>query len=265
MTRIITSIIMVMLFAAGCGADTAEIEATGAAAMTTISGELTYLQRIALIPGGTATITVRDTARQDIPAPVVAETTLNLADRQVPIDFELPVDTSDLPPTREFSLSASINNAAGELEWVTDTVIPVDLSQARIDVGRLVLVRVDPASQDPADAASLVGEWTVTAINDSTTIDDATPTLNFSNDGTLGGNASCNPYSTTYFATGDTVTLESEIAATLMACEPATESQERAFLAVLNEIRVSDGATSAIDGEALNLTTGGGATIEARR
>ena len=228
--------------------------------MTTITGELIYLQRIALIPGGTATIRVSDVALQDVPAPVVGEITVDLDDQQIPIPFELTVDTADLPPNGEFALRATIQDREGQLSWTTDTNIPIDLTQPQIDVGQLTLVQVDPAGHATNE---LLGEWNVTTIGSGAVIEGSVPTMNFGADGSLGGNASCNSFSATYTAAADALTIDSELASTLMACDPATDAQERAMFALLNTI-AADGGTFTINGDTLTITSGDW-TIEAIR
>ncbi len=260
MKKILTLVVVVALLAAACGADETDVAATGETGMTSITGELTYLQRIALIPGGTATIEVSDVSLQDVGAPVVAEITIDLDDQQIPILFALTVDTTNLPPNGEFSLQATIRDAEGQLDWTTDTINPADLTQPQIELGQLTLVQVDPAGDE---AAELVGEWNVTALDDNPVIEGSAPTLNFGADGGLNGNASCNSFSTTYTTDEDSLAFDSEIAATLMACDPATGEQEQAMFRILNTISL-DGATITVDGDTLTIISGG-STIEAAR
>ncbi len=261
MKKMIALLALAPLFAAACGSDESEIATTGQPGVTTITGELTYLQRIALIPGGTATITLSDVSLQDAVAPVVAEVVIELEDRQIPIPFELTVDESDFAPGGTYALQATINGPEGNLEWTTDTTNSVDLTQSEVDMGALVLVQVDQQGDDQA-TGPLLGEWTVTSIDGAPTDVEPAPTLIFGEDGTLGGNASCNSFSTTYLSDGDSLTLTGEPAVTMMACDTETDAQERAFLQALNSIGSSDGATVTIEGTTLSITTAD-ATIEA--
>lgn len=252
------------ILAAGCGVANTSTATTGGET-TTITGELTYLQRIALIPGGTATITLVDVSLQDVSAPVIGETTIELVDQQVPIPFELSVDSSADSEGATFALQATIHGPTGDLEWTTDTTNDVDLGQPEVDMGQLVLVQVMPsvAADDAgsSDGADLVGEWNVTTIDGAAIIADTTPTLVFGDDRNLGGNSSCNSYSTEYTASGSTLKLESQIAATMMACAPEIGTQESAFLNLLAEVA----SFEITDGNVLTLTTTDGATIEATR
>ncbi len=235
--------------------------------MTTISGELIYRERIALIPGGTATITLSDVALQDDAAPVIAETTIELEDKQVPIPFELTFEAPDSAPNATYSVRATISGPDGKLEWTTDTVNMVDIDQGSVNVGELMLVRANLDETEAADASILVGEWNVTTIDGTPVIEGSTATLVFDADGSLGGNASCNSYSTTYAATGSEFSIDSPIAATLMACEPPAADQEQAFLEVLNGIEADDAASFEIvdTGARLILTSSTGKSIEATR
>lgn len=124
---------------------------TESADTTTITGQLTYDQAIALTPNGVATISVRDISRQDVAANVIGETTMELGDRQVPIDFDITVDTSDLPENGQYALRAMIFDAAGTLVWSTDTVYPVDLSQTSVALGTINLVPISQATGGSID------------------------------------------------------------------------------------------------------------------
>ncbi|HEY7556336.1 MAG TPA: YbaY family lipoprotein [Candidatus Binatia bacterium] len=56
-----------------------------------VTGTVTYRERIALSADAVVEVRLSDVSRQDVAAPVVAETTVRPAGRQVPIPFELPV------------------------------------------------------------------------------------------------------------------------------------------------------------------------------
>ena len=64
---------------------------------TVVSGVLTYRQRIALIPGGTAHVVVVDVSHEDVAASVLAETTIDLGAARVPLRLEVDIDLQDCP------------------------------------------------------------------------------------------------------------------------------------------------------------------------
>ncbi|MBJ6373139.1 META domain-containing protein [Sedimentitalea arenosa] len=128
--------------------------------MITVTGQISYLQRIALQPGSTATVTVSDVSRADAAAPVLAEA--SIPGRQVPIPFSLEVPTQDMTERGRYALRAVIRDAAGNLRWTTDTNIPVDPTQAVNDLGTVNLIQVTTLSA--ADEATyLCGDRKVTA------------------------------------------------------------------------------------------------------
>lgn len=230
--------------------------------MTTITGQLAYRERIALIPGGTATVAVLDTSTAGVEPVVVADEIIELDDQQVPISFELVLDQTDFDPSRSFALDASITGPDGALEWVSGEDVTIEFADAAVDLGMVILVRADEATPDDATSSDgeLVGDWSITGVNDSPAIADSRAALAFGHDGTVGGNTGCNGFSSTYTVDGDQITLDSQIVATLMACEPALNDQEAAVLAILTDL-----ATFDVTDGVLTLTSTDGSTIDAER
>jgi len=111
----------------------------------TVSGTVSYLQRIALPPEAVIQVQLLDVSLADAPAKVIAEQTINLGQRQVPIPFELTYDSTKIDGKHTYSLSAKIT-LNGELRFLTDK-------------SYLVLTRGNPAHSEliltpaPAPAA----------------------------------------------------------------------------------------------------------------
>ena len=80
---------------------------------------------------------------------------------------------------------------------------------------------------------------------------DVRPTVSFSGDGTVSGNAGCNTFSGTYTADGSTLTL-GPLATTRMACEGAKGTLETAYVAALQATT----AYELTDAGELKLTSG---------
>lgn len=102
--------------------------------------------------------------------------------------------------------------------------------------------------------------WTVTGYNNGkqavvSVLSGSTLTADFAADGTLSGSAGCNTYTTTYEASGESLTI-GPAASTRKACaEPAgVMEQEAQFLQALETV-----ATYRIDGDKLELRTAAGA------
>ncbi len=97
-----------------------------------LSGEITYLQRIALPPDSTAIVEFRDAT-----GAVVAETRFGTSDRQVPLPFELAV-----PAGTEGTLRGGIVTG-GMPGWATDPV-EVAAGADALALGTLLLRPVTP-------------------------------------------------------------------------------------------------------------------------
>jgi heat shock protein HslJ/uncharacterized lipoprotein YbaY len=128
---------------------------------TTITGSLTYRERIALPPGGSARVTLIDTSIADNAAPVIGSTTIDLQDRQVPIDFEVTIPAAALPARGRYALRAGIRDADGNLLWTTDTANMIEPGEPSIDAGVLMLTRVPP-SAEPSGGEATQAPWTAT-------------------------------------------------------------------------------------------------------
>jgi len=90
----------------------------------TVSGTVSYLQRIALPPEAVIQVQLLDVSLADAPAKVIAKQTINLGQRQVPIPFELTYDSTKIDEKHTYSLSAKIT-LKGELRFLTDKSYPV--------------------------------------------------------------------------------------------------------------------------------------------
>jgi len=106
----------------------------------TLSGTATYLQRIALPPDAKLIVRVSDVSRMDAAAPVIAETTIETAGKQVPLAFSLTYDSAKIDPRGRYGVSARIEDGGGRLIWITDTHNPLPPAGQAIDL-RLVQVR----------------------------------------------------------------------------------------------------------------------------
>ena len=260
--------------AVACAATPTQYPAQAQITEHVVTGQLTYRERIALPAGSTATVTISDTSRMDVPATIVAEAMMNLGTAQVPVPFNITVDDRDLDPNGIYTLRATIRSPAGELFWTTDTVYPVDLYGPYTDMGTLFLVSGTPGNAYPTPypdanpypgtsgpAAMLSGpEWIVEDISRHGVIDFSRASINFDSNGRVTGNASCNTFSAGYAATNQDLRF-TEMVMTRKACPPALMNQERAFTDIIGSARQY---TITQDG-ALVIYAPNGDTITARR
>lgn len=107
----------------------AATQVTAAGVMTavvpgTLTGTVSYRERIALPPDSAITVRLLDVSRLDAPAVIVAEQVIKAA-RGVPAPFELKYEPKRIDPKNTYIVSATIADAAGRIQWVTDTRYPV--------------------------------------------------------------------------------------------------------------------------------------------
>jgi putative lipoprotein len=109
----------VLLFRNADAAVTLTIE--GAA----VTGDVTYMQRIALPEDAVVTVQIQDTSLADAPATIIGEQVIETDGRQVPIPYSVSYDPSVIDERHTYTMSARITNGAGDLLWINDTAIPV--------------------------------------------------------------------------------------------------------------------------------------------
>ena len=116
-----------------------------------VSGTVSYRERIALTPGATLTVQIRDTSLQDVASVLIAEQILPNPG-QVPIRFEIPYASATIEPRNTYSISARIVEADDRLAFINDTAYDV-ITRGNASEVNLVLVMVQP----PPDMVD--GEW----------------------------------------------------------------------------------------------------------
>jgi putative lipoprotein len=108
-------------------------------AVLRVTGTVTYRERITLPPGAVLTVRLSNVSKADAPAAVLALTAVEVAG-QVPVPFELSVDSADVDDLAALGVSARLRSEVGT--WISDTHTPV-LIQGSGDVADLVVRRVD--------------------------------------------------------------------------------------------------------------------------
>ena len=108
----------------------------------TLSGTVTYRERMALPVNALITVRLQDISRQDVPALLLAETSLSAQGKSVPIAWTLEYDPDQVQERLTYAVRAEIRDAAGRLLWTTDTVHPVLTRGAPSDGVDILLRRV---------------------------------------------------------------------------------------------------------------------------
>ena len=129
----------VLALLAGCATGPAPQSAGPAAPAAgglRIGGSISYLQRIALPEGSEVIVQLRDVSRMDAAAVVLAEQRFTPRS-QVPLPFELMVDSRRIDPRMRYAVAARIEHR-GKLLFINDKIYPV-LTQGHGNRADLVL------------------------------------------------------------------------------------------------------------------------------
>lgn len=110
--------------------------------IVTVTGSVTYRERIALPPTAEIEVRVDDVSLADAPARTLAWQSFTPEGKQVPFPFAIAVKRSDLDPRHRIAVAARITDGDGELMFITDTRNSVTFGDAStVDMGLLVLVK----------------------------------------------------------------------------------------------------------------------------
>ena len=141
-----------------CGDDPALANATveipsGKRPNASVSGTVTYRERIALSPDAKLVVSLRDVSYQDAAAPLIARQTINNPG-QVPIKFKVEYNREDIDSRNFYSVSARIIESDGRLAFTNDTAYEVITrdNPSKVD---MVLVLVEP----PPDQVEEGTDW----------------------------------------------------------------------------------------------------------
>ena len=100
----------------GCG---------GSPDKASVTGTVTYRQRIALPPEAVLTVRIEDVSLADAPAEVVGEQVIKTEGAQVPIPFVVSYEPENIIENHRYSLRVRIEDGAGRLLFINDTDVPV--------------------------------------------------------------------------------------------------------------------------------------------
>ncbi|WP_070963745.1 YbaY family lipoprotein [Vibrio sonorensis] len=108
--------------------------------MQSVSGVVTYRERVALPANALITVSLQDISLADAPAIVLAKQSIEADGKQVPFAFDLPYDSNNLKQGHTYSVSARIE-LEGKLLFITDTVYPVISDANQTHLVELTLIK----------------------------------------------------------------------------------------------------------------------------
>ena len=107
-----------------------------------VSGSVTYRERLALSPGAKLVVELRDVSYQDAAAPLIARQTIN-GPGQVPITFKVEYNRDDIDSRNIYGISARIIESDGRLAFINDTAYDV-ITRGKPSKVDMLLVLVQP-------------------------------------------------------------------------------------------------------------------------
>ena len=116
-----------------------------------VSGTVSYRERLALTPGATLIVELRDVSLADAPAPLIASQTIS-GPGQVPIKFEVRYNRQDIDDRNRYSITARIVESDDRLAFINDTAYEV-ITQGNPDKVDMLLVLVEPPPDLVGDVA----------------------------------------------------------------------------------------------------------------
>ncbi len=223
------------LAAAGLVAAVSLPAAMAVAAPQTLSGVVTYRERLALPPSARIEVRLVDVSRADAPYRTIASTTVK-AKGQAPFSYRLHYDDADIVSGRSYALRARVT--VGDQLWFATTTHHPMFKGGASDT-TIVVERVGSSprriSSEGAPAGP-AGRWLAEDIRGGGVIDRLQTTLEIGADGTITGSGGCNRMSGKATISGENIKF-APLASTNMACSPAIMDQEGKFFAALMEVR----------------------------
>lgn len=211
-----------------------------AAAKLTLSGEVTYRERIALPPGASLTVGLVDLAAPATPR-IAAKAAL-ASPGEVPLNFNLNFDDSVLTAGASYGIVAEISGEDGAVWFRNPEPYPVD---PRAPAGPILIIvgftgqtAATPAATETPAPAILDITWVADSIGGNPVAPNIQSSLSIAADMRAGGRGGCNSWFAQAELGPDTLVF-SAVAATRMACvAEAATAQETAWFAALAATRL---------------------------
>ena len=147
---------LALMAVVGCQSEATPANATleipsGREPDASVSGTVTYRERLALTPGATLVVELRDVSYADAAAPLIARQTIT-APGQVPISFKVEYSREDIDSRNSYSVSARIVESDGRLAFTNDTAYEVITRRQPTRVDMLLVLVQPPPGADGSDS-----------------------------------------------------------------------------------------------------------------
>ena len=141
-----------------CGSERSPSNATvevpsGRSPNASVSGSVTYRERLVLSPGAKLVVELRDVSYKDAAAPLMARQTIS-DPGQVPIKFKIEYNRDDIDSRNVYSITARIVESDDRLAFINDTAYEV-ITRGKPSKVDMLLVLVQP----PPDQVEEGTDW----------------------------------------------------------------------------------------------------------
>jgi putative lipoprotein len=210
------------------------------AAKVTLSGQVTYRERIALPDNATLKLQLIDQTLPGLPPRLEVKAPIGAG--QVPLSFSLGFEDSLILPSHTYALIASIAVPEGVMFRNAEPYVlnPLAPAQPVVIVTNRFVTAADQAAASsapevaPPQPGILDVTWSATTIKGTNVLPRAHPTLSIGADMRAGGSTGCNSWFAQAELQGDAFHL-GKIGSTLIGCPDAVAQQETAFADALSQ------------------------------
>lgn len=207
------------------------VTVAAAAQADTVTGSVTWRDRMAVPQGAVLDVQLLDVSRMDVAAVPLSQ--MRHALDRMPFAFELAYDPALIDDRMTYAVQARVL-VGDQVLYRSTTGYPVLTRGA----GDRVEITVERMPQ-PAAAADnpLAGSWEVIDMHGRLMVGDKRPGIEFQADGSFAADSTCNRYVGTAEIGDGTVTFPEAMAGTRMACPDPYGTIERDFVAALALVR----------------------------
>ncbi|WP_068109898.1 YbaY family lipoprotein [Tropicimonas marinistellae] len=221
----------------------------------TLSGTVTYRERMMLPPDAVLEVRLEDVSLADAPS-VTLGTYRADAPKAPPFPFEVEYDPAEIDVSGRYSLRATVR-AGDKLLMTTDTAYPVLTAGDGTDVEMLLRMTGSDATAKP-DSDFVNTYWKILTLGgEAVQIAEGArePHVILRTDGSYNATVGCNMIRGAHETQDDTVRFKPGVT-TLMACPPPLDSMEKALIATL-----AAAEAYSVSGEMMQLTDSSGEEI----
>jgi putative lipoprotein len=232
-------VILSVALGAGCATaapsalPTPAATATPSAAVSKVTGSVSYYEKIALPAGAVVDVKLLDASRQDAPAVTIGEQVITTSGNQVPLSFEIKYNPTVIDPRFTYVVRASIT-VEGKPWFTSDTTYPV-ITRGNPSAVELVLKRVpSPAPASALENTTWVLQSFIEAGKETPALAGVAVSVIFDPaKGQVTGKGGINSYFGSYKLEGGKLTVTSPLGSTLMAGDQKAMDQEGKYLKAL--------------------------------